>query len=102
MRIISKSRLKKFWEDHGQAERVLQEWYFIVDKAKWKSFDDLRKIYPSAYQVSVKSGKTTTVFDIGGNKYRLIAAVHYNKQTVYILDVMTHAEYDKDAWKNKF
>ncbi|MDR3554156.1 MAG: type II toxin-antitoxin system HigB family toxin [Syntrophobacteraceae bacterium] len=102
MRIISKSRLKSFWEDHGQAEWILQEWYSIVGKAKWKSFDELRKIYPSADQVSVKSGKTTTVFNIGGNKYRLIAAVHYNKQTVYILDVMTHAEYDKNAWKNKF
>ncbi len=95
MRIISRSRLKTFWEDHGQAKRVLQEWYSIVDKAEWKSFDDLRRIYPSADQVAVKSGKTTTVFDIGGNKYRLIAAVHYNQRTVYILDVMTHAEYDK-------
>ncbi|MDR3568724.1 MAG: type II toxin-antitoxin system HigB family toxin [Syntrophobacteraceae bacterium] len=102
MRIIGKSRLKNFWEGHGQAERVLQEWYSILDKAKWKNFDDLRKIYPSADQVSIKSGRTATVFDIGGNNYRLIAAVHYNKQTVYILDVMTHAEYDKNAWKNKF
>jgi mRNA interferase HigB len=50
----------------------------------------------------VRSGNTVTVFNIGGNKWRLIAAIHYNTKIVYILSVMTHEEYDVDKWKEKF
>jgi mRNA interferase HigB len=102
MRIVSKRRLQEFWETNKQAKKPLEEWHFIVNKANWKNFNDLRRTYSSADQVAVKSGNTTTVFDIGGNNYRLIAAVHYNTKTVYILDVMTHAVYNRDLWKDKF
>jgi mRNA interferase HigB len=55
--------------------------------------------FPHADQVTVASKRTVTVFNIGGNNYRLITAIHYNTKIVYILRFLTHAEYDKDAWK---
>lgn len=104
MKIISKARLKEFWEIQQRAKKPLEDWDTITSQAQWKNFSDLGRIFPSADQVTVKSGKTVVAFNIGGNKYRLIAAIHYNKQMVYILDIMTHADYDlqNQKWKNKF
>jgi mRNA interferase HigB len=59
------------------------------------SFAEIKRVFPSADKV----GKFT-VFDISGNKYRLIAAIHYNRKKVYIRHILTHAEYDLDKWKN--
>ena len=59
----------------------------------------MRAVISSTDDVTVESGRRVVVFNIGGNKYRLIAAVHYNTQIVYALLFMTHAEYDKDKWK---
>lgn len=64
-------------------------------------FADVRRTYPSADKVKVASGNTVTVFNIGGNKIRLVTAIHYNTQTVYILRVLTHQEYDKEGWKRQ-
>lgn len=102
MRIISKARLLEFWEIQKRARKPLEEWYAITSQAQWKGFDDLGKIFPSADLVTVKSGKTVIVFNIGGNKYRLVAAIHYNTQKVFILDVMTHADYSAMTWKLRF
>jgi len=69
----------------------------------WRSLtdiDDLRKVFPSADGVRVYSGRTATVFNIGGNKYRLITAIHYNAQRVYVMRFLTHSEYSKDTWKD--
>ncbi len=65
-----------------------------MDKTNYSSFTDLRKTFPSADKV-----KNLTAFNIGGNKVRLIAAIHYNTKCVYIRYVLTHAEYDKENWK---
>ena len=102
MRIITKSRLLEFGENFSQARKPLAEWFSVVSKAQWDSFDDLRKIYSSADQVKVKSGHTVTVFNIGGNKFRLIAAIHYNNRKIFILSIMPHDEYEKDVWKETF
>jgi len=80
----------------------LEEWYDTLSKARWQNLDDVRKIYPSADLVKVKSGKSVTIFNLGGNKYRIIASIHYNTQVVYLLNVMTHAEYSRDSWKEKY
>ena len=66
-----------------------------MKKASFKSFEELRTVFPNADKV----GKVT-VFNIGGNKVRLIAAIHYNRQKVYIRAVLTHTEYDKNKWKD--
>jgi mRNA interferase HigB len=62
---------------------------------KWQNFVDLRQVFPSADQVG-----NLTVFNIGGNNYRLITLVDYKYQKVFIRHVLTHAEYDKEEWKN--
>ncbi|WP_322743394.1 type II toxin-antitoxin system HigB family toxin [Sphaerospermopsis aphanizomenoides] len=73
----------------------MQSWYKITLKAEWQNFVELRQSFPSADQVG-----NLTVFNIGGNKYRLIVLVKYNSQKVFIRHVLTHAEYDQEDWKN--
>lgn len=69
-------------------------WFKIIEKTDFASFNDLRLSFPSADKVG-----DLIVFNIGGNKYRLIASVHFNRSKLYIRHVLTHAEYDKGAWK---
>ncbi len=95
MHVISRSRLVEFWEKYPNAQNSLRSWYKLACEAQWQNFVDLRQVYPSADQVS-----NLTVFNIGGNNYRLIALVDYKYQKVFIRHVLTHAEYDKEDWKN--
>lgn len=95
MRIISKKRLKEFWEKHPDAKEPLLAWYRITEKARWQSLADTRQDFSHADLVGV-----CTVFNIKGNHYRLITAIKYYSQTVYILHVLTHPEYDKGRWKD--
>jgi mRNA interferase HigB len=94
MHIITQRRLKEFWEKHPKAKPSLQIWYNRTKSAQWNNFNDLRQVFPSVDQV----GKLT-VFNIGGNNYRLIALVDYQYQKVFIRDILTHAEYDTNNWK---
>ena len=71
----------------------------LVEDGEWNTLTEMRVVMPSADEVIVKSGRRVVVFNIGGNKYRLIAAVHYNTQIVYAMLFMTHAQYNKDNWK---
>ena len=95
MHIISKSYLKQFWEKHPQAEVSLRLWYKITSEHRWKHFDDVRQVFPHADLVG-----QLTVFNISGNKYRLITKIVFPKGRIYIRAVLTHAEYDKGNWKN--
>ncbi|MFZ4660854.1 MAG: type II toxin-antitoxin system HigB family toxin [Caldilineaceae bacterium] len=95
MRIISFSRLREFWEKHPFAERPLRAWYTHVEHIAWHNFAEVRKDFASADQV-----KRLTVFNIAGNHYRLVVRIEYRIQTVYIRSVMTHTEYDREAWKD--
>ncbi|KAF0244523.1 MAG: hypothetical protein FD167_3633 [bacterium] len=95
MRIISKKRLREFWENHPEAKEPLLAWYRITEKARWQNLADTRKDFSHADSVGV-----CTVFNIKGNHYRLITSIRYLTQTVYILYVLTHAEYDKERWKS--
>ena len=94
MRVISVRRLKDFWVSHASAEVPLRAWYQVTTRATWRSLEDLRQTYPSADLV-----ERFTVFNIGGNDFRLIARVEYQRQEIYIRHVLTHAEYDKEDWK---
>lgn len=94
MHVISQKRLREFSKKHPNAKDVLDDWYRIMKRTNFDSFVELRQIFSSADQV----GKLT-VFNIGGNKFRLIAAIHYNSHRIYIRNVRTHAEYDKKKWK---
>ena len=94
MHIITRKRLNEFAEKHPDTKSALQHWYKQAKTNEFKSFAELRKTFGSADQV----GKLT-VFNIGGNKVRLIAAIHYNRRTIYIRAVLTHREYDEGKWK---
>ena len=99
MRVITRKRLKAFSKKHDDSAEPLEKWYRLVKRAQWQRLQEVRRVYPHADPASVASGNTVTVFSIGGNKFRLIAAIHYNRERVYVLRILTHAEYSKDAWK---
>jgi mRNA interferase HigB len=94
MHVISEKKLREFWAKWPTAKEPLQAWHRVVEHADWESFADVRQVYPSADQVG-----RCTVFDIGGNKFRLVTVIHFNRGKVYIRQVMTHKEYDRGLWK---
>ena len=94
MRIIKRGALEKFWREHPDAKASLESWYAVVRQADWKTPVEMKQVYPSADLVGRR-----TVFNIAGNKYRLIARVNYLTQLVFVLYIMTHSEYDRGAWK---
>ena len=94
MHIITRKRLADFAQKHPNCATSLESWYRILKHSTVSNFAELRTIFPSADQVD-----GLTVFNIGGNKARLIAAIHYNTQRLYIRHVLTHKEYDKNKWK---
>lgn len=96
MRIISKKILRDFWMKHADSEQQLKAWYQSTGNEIWKSPKDIKKEYPSASFLM----NNRVVFNIKGNKYRLIVRINYDYQMVWIRFVGTHAEYDKiDATK---
>ena len=101
MRVITRKRLREFAQRHPDATEALDKWYRFFREAQSKSLQDVRRVYPHADMATVASGTSVTVFNICGNKYRLIAAIHYNRQRVYVLRLLRHAEYSKDFWKDR-
>ena len=101
MRIIKTSMLRAFWEAHREAEASLRTWLALTKSASWQSFVDVRKTFRSADTVKVGSGRQVVVFNIAHNRYRLIAAVHYNRQIAFTLMILTHREYDRNTWKDR-
>ncbi|SRR6266508_5549418 len=95
MRIISFRKLREFYEVHPDSRPSLEAWYAAVENADWKTFADVRKTARSADVY-----RNCTVFNIGGNKYRLIAWINYKTHVVYVRQVLTHSDYDKDKWKD--
>ncbi len=94
MHILSKRALVTFWEKHPKSEAPLERWYKVVSKTDFRTFGELRKAFPSVDKVG-----DLFVFNIGGNNYRLIAAIHFNRGKVLIQHVLTHREYDEEGWK---
>lgn len=85
--------------EQPKAAGYLEAWRKVVRAAAWRSLAEVRRAYPSADAVKVRSGRQVLVFNACGNDYRLVVAVHFNRQIVYTLRWMTHAEYSKDRWK---
>jgi mRNA interferase HigB len=94
MHVISLKPLREFWAEHPDAEKPLLAWHREAEHAEWESFGAVREAYPQADKV----GKFI-VFNIGGNKFRLITVIHFNRQKVYVRHVLTHPEYDRGTWK---
>lgn len=101
MRVISKARLREFWKrtGHADAEGPLRAWYTHVSSktVSWHSWADVKAVFAAASSVG-----NCIVFNIGGNKYRLATRVLFPSQKVFILKVMTHAEYDRNKWKEAY
>ena len=94
MHVISRKALRKFWEKYPDCKTSLVRWFKIMDKQNFSNFAELRAAFPSADSVG-----NLIVFNISGNKYRLIASTHFNRGKVYIRHILTHKEYDKGEWK---
>lgn len=94
MHIITHRRIVAAQQAHPQCASALEQWYRLCKKADWRNFSELRALFPSTDKVG-----DMFVFDIGGNKLRLIAAIHFNTRRVFIRAVLSHKEYDQGGWK---
>jgi len=105
VRIISPATLKEHADKHPQAKAALSSWQTIVENAKWKTSLDVKNTLNSVdTYVTEKLKRSLSIFNICGNDYRLICAIHFPKKAaqegrVYIQEFLTHAEYDQNKWK---
>jgi len=100
MRVISLKLLRDFWQRYPDAERPLRQWYKTTIQARWSSLQDARRAYPHADGVQTENGETLIVFNIGGNKYRLIARIRYDCQLINVRAVLTHRQYADGNWRD--
>ena len=91
MRVIKKSTLVAFYKEHKDAETALEDWYEAVEGANWENFAEVKKMFNTADYV----GNKRIVFNIRGNKYRLVTLVLFKIKMVYIRFIGTHKEYDE-------
>jgi len=91
MRVIAKSTLRKYWEKHKDTEKQLKSWYHEAIKAAWKNPEDVKSMYPSASILR----NNRVVFNIKGNRYRIIVKINYYFGIIWIRFAGTHSEYDK-------
>ena len=94
VRIISKAAITEFSRAHRDALEPLLHWHGVTRRARWRHLADVRADFPHADRVDI-----FTVFNVGGNKYRVIAVIKYKWQIVYIRGVLTYAEYDEGRWR---
>lgn len=94
MHVISRKALRLFWQRHPDSKAPLVRWFQIVRRTSFGSLAALRRTFPSADKVD-----HFVVFNIASNKYRLVAAVHFNRGKIYVRHILTHREYDEGAWK---
>lgn len=98
VRIISKSRLRDFWQTPGREDSKphLEAWYKVVRRCDWGNWGAVKQTYANASKVG-----DCVVFNIFNNHYRLVVRIRYQASVVYTLRVMTHGEYDKEPWKEQ-
>jgi mRNA interferase HigB len=94
MHVISEKKLREFWQQWPDAETPLRSWHRVAERARWETFADVKEVYGHADRVG-----RCTVFNVGRNKFRLVAAIHFNRGKIYIRHVMTHEQYDRGSWK---
>jgi len=98
-RIISRERLLDFTAQYPRARASLEHWARVTLAARWETPADVKRTFNDVDSVKVQSGNTVYVFNIQRNEHRMIAAIHFNTQIVYVLPLLTHKEYDKGHWK---
>jgi mRNA interferase HigB len=95
VRVISKAAITEFARIHEDALEPLMHWYVVAKRARWQNLVEVRGDFRHADAVGL-----FTVFNIGGNKYRLVTAIKYRWQVIYVRHVLTHSEYSKEKWKS--
>jgi mRNA interferase HigB len=96
--VVSQKALREFATSHADAMAPLRAWYKLARHGRFRSLAELKRTFASVDVVPVKQ-RNFYVFNIGGNKYRLIAAIHFNTQRLFVRHILTHAEYDTARWK---
>jgi mRNA interferase HigB len=94
MNVVSHKAIRTFSEEHRDAASPLDRWYRVAKRAVWANFAEVKQSFNTADFVA-----PYVVFDIGGNKYRLIAEIRFSRRALFIRGIMTHNEYMKGAWK---
>ena len=94
MHVISYKAIREFKATRPDAGPALENWYRVSARCRWESFRELRQVFGSADWV-----RPYVVFNIGGNKYRLIAEINFRSQTLFIRHILTHADYAEGKWK---
>lgn len=90
MRVISRRALREFWERHPPAQRPLAIWFRVLESSDFADFSSIKRAFGAADYLA-----PFTIFDVGGNKYRIITVIHYDRRRVFIRHVFTHSEYDR-------
>ncbi|HUO04242.1 MAG TPA: type II toxin-antitoxin system HigB family toxin [Candidatus Binataceae bacterium] len=98
MRVISQKALRNFAAAHADAATPLSSWLKLVRHGQFSNLAGLKRTFSSVDMVSV-NGRAFYIFNIGGNKYRLITAIHFNTQRLFVRHILTHPEYDAERWK---
>ena len=94
MNVIGHRAIREFSMKHADARTPLDDWYRITRRSRWNNIVEVRSIFPTADAVG-----ELTVFNIAGNKYRVVVKIDYDSHLILMKHVLTHAEYDKGAWK---
>jgi mRNA interferase HigB len=92
--VVSHKAIRAFCEAHREAVSSLGHWYRVARRATWANYVEVKQTFNAADFVS-----HYVVFDIGGNKYRLIAEINFSKRVLFIWGILTHREYDKGVWR---
>jgi len=100
MTVIGKDKLIEFYKKYGAAKMPLLCWLKVTESSCWDSFADLKRTFGSA-DLYTQGGQYYILFNIGGNKYRLVTAINFKGQIVIVEMVMAHTEYSKNRWKGK-
>jgi len=105
MNVISRRKLREFYESRGEHRRhaaTFNNWFRLARQAEWRTFADVKALFGKTdIATDTASKRTATIFDVGGNKYRIVSLIDYLRQTVLITHVLTHKEYDKGVWKTE-
>ncbi len=101
MHIISWGAIRAFVGKHPESQAPMRAWFDLVAARPFQGFADLRSVFPAVDRVRLPSGQERFIFNVGGNKYRVVCSIHFNRARVYIRFVLTHAEYDKGDWKHE-
>lgn len=100
-RVVSPKRVKEYASRFPSAKASLLNWLRAVRSADWKNPADVKATFSEVDPVTVASGRTVYIFNIEHNRHRLIAAIHFNTHTVYVLRLLSHREYDRNRWKDE-